>query len=81
MNVVCEKKVVETVEDPSAEITLAEARKLDRNAEIGGTIVMNASRPTSAASPRRPPSRSSSSASTRPNAMPSTTSTIRKRAS
>ena len=38
MNVVCEKKVVETVVDPSAEIALSDALKLDRNAEIGGTI-------------------------------------------
>ena len=38
MNVVCEKKVVETVVDPSAEIALPDALKLDRNAEIGGTI-------------------------------------------
>jgi N utilization substance protein A len=38
MNIVCEKKVVETVQDPSLEITLAEARKLDPNAEIGGTV-------------------------------------------
>ena len=38
MNIVCEKKVVETVQDPSMEITLAEAHKIDRNAEIGGTV-------------------------------------------
>ena len=38
MNIVCEKKVVETVQDPSCEVTLAEARKIDRNAEIGGTV-------------------------------------------
>ena len=38
MRVVCEKKVVETVEDPSTEISLAEARKMDENAEIGGVV-------------------------------------------
>jgi transcription termination/antitermination protein NusA len=38
MNVVCEKKVVETVLDPSAEIALPDALKLDRNAEIGSTV-------------------------------------------
>jgi N utilization substance protein A len=38
MTVVCEKKVVETVLDPSAEIALPDALKLDRNAEIGSTI-------------------------------------------
>jgi len=38
MTVVCEKKVVETVLDPSAEIALSDALKLDRNAEIGSTI-------------------------------------------
>jgi transcription termination/antitermination protein NusA len=38
MTVVCEKKVVETVLDPSVEIALPDALKLDRNAEIGGTI-------------------------------------------
>jgi N utilization substance protein A len=38
MTVVCEKKVVETVLDASTEIALPDALKLDRNAEIGGTI-------------------------------------------
>ena len=38
MTVVCEKKVVETVLDTSTEIALTDALKLDRNAEIGGTI-------------------------------------------
>jgi N utilization substance protein A len=38
MTVVCEKKVVETVLDTSTEIALLDALKLDRNAEIGGTI-------------------------------------------
>jgi transcription termination/antitermination protein NusA len=38
MTIVCEKKVVETVLDPSAEIALPDALKLDRNAEIGGTF-------------------------------------------
>jgi transcription termination/antitermination protein NusA len=38
MTVVCEKKVVETVLDTSTEIALSDALKLDRNAEIGGTI-------------------------------------------
>ena len=38
MTVVCEKKVVETVLDTSTEIALPDALKLDRNAEIGGTI-------------------------------------------
>ena len=38
MTVVCEKTVVETVQDTSTEITLSDALKLDRNAEIGGTI-------------------------------------------
>lgn len=35
----CEKTVVETVTDPSVEITLAEARKLDKNAELDGTVL------------------------------------------
>jgi len=38
MTVVCEKRVVETVLDTSTEIALTDALKLDRNAEIGGTI-------------------------------------------
>ena len=38
MTVICEKKVVETVLDTSTEIALTDALKLDRNAEIGGTI-------------------------------------------
>jgi N utilization substance protein A len=38
MTVVCEKRVVETVLDTSTEIALPDALKLDRNAEIGGTI-------------------------------------------
>jgi N utilization substance protein A len=38
MTIVCEKKIVETVVDPSAEIALPDALKLDRNAEIGGLI-------------------------------------------
>lgn len=39
LQVFCEKKIVETVEDPSVEITLAEARKLDKKAELGGTVL------------------------------------------
>lgn len=38
MNVVCEKMVVETVQDPSLEISLAEALKIDHDAVIGGTV-------------------------------------------
>jgi N utilization substance protein A len=38
MTVVCEKTVVETVLDPSMEIALPDALKLDPNAEIGGTL-------------------------------------------
>jgi len=32
------KKVVEAVEDPSHEMTLAEARRIDANAEVGGEV-------------------------------------------
>jgi N utilization substance protein A len=32
------KEVVENVEDPTLEITLADAKKLDKNAEVGGTV-------------------------------------------
>ncbi len=39
MNVVCERRVVETVEDTTAEISLAEARKLDQKAEIGSVVL------------------------------------------
>ena len=39
LRVFCEKKVVETVEDPSVEISLADARKLDPQAEIDGTVL------------------------------------------
>ncbi len=38
MTIVCEKKVVETVEDPNTEIALADALKLDHTAELGGII-------------------------------------------
>src|SRR5512139_2135307 len=39
LRIMCEKNVVETVEDPATEVTLAEARKIDKNAEVGGTIL------------------------------------------
>ncbi len=39
LQVFCEKRVVKAVEDPSVEITLAEARKLDKNAELDGTVL------------------------------------------
>ncbi len=39
LRVMCERNVVETVEDPTTEITLADARKLDKNAEVGGTVL------------------------------------------
>jgi transcription termination/antitermination protein NusA len=39
LSVFCEKKVVETVADPGVEIGLAEARKLDKNAEIEGVVL------------------------------------------
>ena len=70
LRVFCEKKVVETVQDASVEITLAEARKTrpaSRDGRHGARS--SASQPTSAASPRRPPNRSSCSASTRRSAM------------
>ena len=38
MTVVCEKKIVEAVQDPNLEIALADALKLDPNAEIGGIL-------------------------------------------
>ncbi len=39
LRVVCEKNVVEDVQDPTLEVTLADARKLDKNAELGGTVL------------------------------------------
>src|SRR5512135_2041776 len=39
LRIMCEKNVVDKVEDPTVEITLAEARKIDKNAEVGGTIL------------------------------------------
>ncbi len=39
LRIMCTKTVVDTVHDPALEISLADARKLDRNAEIGGTVV------------------------------------------
>ncbi len=38
MTIVCEKKIVETVEDPNTEIALADALKLDPTAELGGIV-------------------------------------------
>ena len=38
LRIVCEKTVVEQVQDPAVEITLAEARKLDKNAELGSMV-------------------------------------------
>jgi transcription termination/antitermination protein NusA len=39
LRIMCEKNVVETVQDPTLEVTLTDARKIDKNAEVGGTIV------------------------------------------
>ena len=39
MLIECQKKVVEAVQDPNTEVALAEALKIDRTAEIGGTVV------------------------------------------
>ncbi len=39
LKVFCAKTVVETVADPSVEITLTEARKLDKKAELDGTVL------------------------------------------
>lgn len=39
LRIVCERNVVETVEDPTMEITLDEARKIDKDAEVGGTVL------------------------------------------
>jgi transcription termination/antitermination protein NusA len=39
LRIICERNVVDTVEDPTTEITLAEARKIDKTVELGGTIL------------------------------------------
>ncbi len=39
LRVFCEKTVVEPVEDPSVEIGLKEAQKIDPEAELGGTVL------------------------------------------
>jgi N utilization substance protein A len=39
LSISCEKTVVEKVEDPAIEIGLPEARKLNKDAEIGSTVV------------------------------------------
>jgi transcription termination/antitermination protein NusA len=39
LRITCEKSVVDAVTDPAVEITLAEARKLDKNAEVGSTVL------------------------------------------
>jgi len=39
LRVFCEKTVVEDVQDPSVEIGLKEARKLDSQTELGGTVL------------------------------------------
>jgi N utilization substance protein A len=39
LRVLCEKLVVDQVQDSSVEITLADARKLDSSAEVGGTVL------------------------------------------
>lgn len=38
-HIFCEKTVVEKVEEPAVEISLADARVLDSNAELGGTVL------------------------------------------
>lgn len=39
LRIVCERNVVEAVQDPTTEIALAEARKIDKNVEVGGIIL------------------------------------------
>ncbi len=39
LSISCEKTVVEKVEDPAVEIGLPEARKLDKDAELGSTVI------------------------------------------
>jgi transcription termination/antitermination protein NusA len=39
LRVLCEKKVVEVVQDPAVEISLADAQKIDRSAEIDGVVL------------------------------------------
>jgi hypothetical protein len=68
LQVFAKRQVVETVQDPTMEIGLKDARKLDPQAEIGGTVLDRASRATSAGLPRRLPNKSSCSASMRPSA-------------
>jgi len=43
--VFAQKNVVEQVEDPRTEVTLAEARQLDPDAEMGGTVEVEATTP------------------------------------
>src|SRR5512143_2421177 len=40
MHVFCEKQVVESVQDPSVEISLADALKLDPEAVLEGTVLV-----------------------------------------
>lgn len=40
VSIFAEKEVVERVEDPRTEVSLAEARKVDSNAELGGMVVV-----------------------------------------
>jgi N utilization substance protein A len=51
------KKAVEAVEDPAKEMTLAEARRINPEAEIGAEIRIPKKTDLWAASRRRPPSR------------------------
>jgi N utilization substance protein A len=39
LSIACEKTVVEKVQDPAVEIGLPEARKLDKDAELGSTVI------------------------------------------
>ena len=67
--IVCEKTVVETVQDPARGDYAAGSAQDRQGRRVGRHGAgSSASRPISAASPRRPPSRSSCSASTRPSA-------------
>jgi len=57
------KRVEERVTDPDMEISLAEAREMDEEVELGDSLGMKVDTSTLAGLPSRPPSRSSSSAS------------------
>ena len=51
------RAIVGEIADPKKEMTLAEARKMDPQTEIGGELLIPSRPPSWGASPRKPPSK------------------------